>query len=803
MQRSYARNSKQILAIALFALLNFLSARVLAAVTNVVGSVTSAGHPIAGVTIRVTGPTSFVAHSDAHGRFVFDVTVRGTYQIAIVEPGFRPYHRNTALPGKGVLAIVLEPTTLPVIGSVTGVARAPFNATPVAQRIFPREAYRDQGQPSTATVLAQTPNAFPGLATTTNGAASLPPIDPLVRGGIPFETPTLLDGAPISLPSSGTFDLSLLPTYVLQEVEVIQGPGDPAGAGSGVGGALNLRLAEPTLPVRGMLELSGDSRGGQFSDLAYDGTLPGGKFAFATMESIDGDAGPLNQMDIGVPGNALRKAALLKLRMTPNRSLTVTTTYLGVNLYRALGADDGVFLPDGTYGALLPSADTSQYESLRFMQALARLDRGSDGFDARVYGLDLSNATQSGASGVISNAFDGERGGGLKWRHQAEHDLYAIGLDASGGNANTNDRYTTPIALGSNQTSLRARATAALHPTPRDEIDLAAAIESLNERAAPDGHDFQSHAWSPASARIGYSHTLAPTLALRGAFGTSAVTPPLAALSGGPAVLQTYVAFPARMVAFGSDVNEIERASGGDIGLEWRLHGNTTTLSADWYENATHGAYVLESEPVASNDVLERWFNGPPMLDQGVQLSLVQFKPVGMGFIAQIAFPRTYVVGPLPPDFYTNGNLAIIPGQNVAGGAFFTPGENDVAPIRVPYAQGYTEISYKWPRGSRLSLGMLYEGANNAYARPAFGTFNSNLELSLGPKAKLQLSVENIFDALDSRLPLAYQGIGVPLANSGGRSHECKRSRPPDDSDDGASVVRRRLDYRALGRWRG
>jgi TonB dependent receptor len=71
----------------------------------------------------------------------------------------------------------------------------------------------------------------------------------------------------------------------------------------------------------------------------------------------------------------------------------------------------------------------------------------------------------------------------------------------------------------------------------------------------------------------------------------------------------------------------------------------------------------------------------------------------------------------------------------------------------MPYAQGYGEISYKWPRGSRLSLGMLYEGSNNTYAQPAFVTFNSNLELSLGPKAKFQISVENLFNAMDNRLP--------------------------------------------------
>jgi len=127
--------------------------------------------------------------------------------------------------------------------------------------------------------------------------------------------------------------------------------------------------------------------------------------------------------------------------------------------------------------------------------------------------------------------------------------------------------------------------------------------------------------------------------------------------------------------------------------------------------------------------------------------------------------PRTYVRGPIGASTYADGNLAILPNQNVAGGAFFVPGENDVAPIRVPYAQGYAEASYKWPHGSRASIGALYLGSNNAYGRTAFATMNANVEISVGDRGKLQFSVENLTDALDEPLPIAFAGIGVPLAD--------------------------------------
>ncbi|HET6276007.1 MAG TPA: TonB-dependent receptor, partial [Candidatus Cybelea sp.] len=717
---------------------------------------TAAGKPVAAASVTLSRQgVSETTQSDVRGRFHLQVAMAGAYLLTIRAQAFLPYHQFVEIPNAHAIDIVLEASALPVIGSVTGVARAPFNATPLAQRIFPREAYRDQGQPATTTVLDQTPGALVARSTSVNDAAPLAPANPLVRGGLPFETPVLLDGAPLSLPSTGTFDISLIPTYVLQEVEVLQGPGDPAGAGSGVGGALNLRTAEPTLPIRGMLEVEGDSQGGQFSDLAYDGTVPGGKFAFATMASIDGSAGPLHGMTFALPGsgagtccaaavpsNALRKALLLKLRMTPNPSLTVTASFLGVNLERALAAEYGVLLPDDTYAGLVPSLDTTQYESLRFAQVQARLDHGSDGFDARLYGVDLANSTQSGLPGIVSNGQDRERGGGITWHHQAAHNLFSLALLDSSGNASQNDVYALPVAAGSSLNALRLRASAALHPDSADELDLSAEAGSLREWAAPTTAGFKSYAWTPSAARVGYAHLLRPRLSLRGALGFSTVAPPLMALSSGPTVTQEYVGFPSRTVSFASDVTQLERATGADVGVEWRLHGETTTFSADWYESSTHAAYVLENQPQGSG-IADRWFNGPPMRDAGVLFSLVQFKPIGMGFIAQMAFPRTYVVGSLSPGFYSGGNLAILPGQNIAGGAFFAPGENDVAPIRLPYAQGYGEISYKWPRGSRLSLGMLYEGSNNPYAQPAFATFNSNLELSLGPKAKFQISVEN------------------------------------------------------------
>lgn len=619
---------------------------------------------------------------------------------------------------------------LPVIRSVTSRAvRAPFNATSVAQRVYPREAYRDQGQPDTASVLDQTPGALVIRPLDEDDAVPNVPAYGLVRGGFPYETPVAIDGLPVATPSAGTLDLSLIPTYVLQQVEVEKGQGDPAGFGGGVDGAINLETALPTAQRRGMLEFEGDSTGGQFSDLAYDGTMPGGKIAFATMLSIDGEPGPLSGTSIaGAPGSdALRKALLLDARYTPTQQLQFTATVLATNLDRALAGAYGALL-DSDFVSLAPSLGARQDERLRFEQLVADRDDGSDDLQVRLSGFDLGGDGYAGASS-LAGAIDSERALGASWTHRAGANVYALDFDASASsdtawNASSFAAFGQPLASGSGTARLRARFSAELHPTARTEVDVSGeGVEDGTRIGAA-----ATRTWSSTDARVGVSETLAPQFALRASAGYGAVAPPLDALED-VAVPQISIGLPAELFAIATAVTSEERAGGGDVGAEWRLHGNTTTLSFDVYDTATNDAYVLSARRAMPGVVDALWSNAPAMRDEGAEISLVQFKPVGLGFIVQGALPRTTLSGPVS--------------ANVAG---------------IPYAQGYGELSYKWPRGSRLSLGILYLGANNPYGRDAFETLNSNLELSVGPRSKFQLSIENLLGALTGPLPLAGAG---------------------------------------------
>ena len=595
----------------------------------------------------------------------------GDYALRVTASGFRTASETLHFTDQKTISLALQPSagSLHVITSVTGHARTPFNATPVAQRVYPREAYRDQGQPDVTSVMNQTPGALALTTLGTNTATPLAPAFASVRNALPFETPVLIDGEPLITPS-GTFDLSLIPTYALQEVEIVKGAGDVANAGGGVGGAVNFRTAEPTLGERGTFEVEGDSHGGSFSDLAYDGTEPGGVLAYAAMFSIDGS--PCCDDD---PLDYTRKLALAKVRITPSSGVSITGTALNVTLDRSL---------DAIYGF-----QGSGYEHLGFGDLGASVDRGQDAFSLHAFVAQTQQSIFSPS--LLPQPITNETGVTLAWQHASGK----LAFDTSG---RVLDAHLTGLLAPPNVTETQSNASESVtyKPDKAEEFDLSGELNTFSAT---------TRTFEGPAARAGYADQLMPGLALRASYGTSAVAPPLPFLTS------------------------LERATGGDLGLEWRLHGNTTTLSADVYRNATQGVYGF-------NGI--QWYNGPPMIESGAEFTLQQFKRIGMGFIAALSLPRTYVWG--------NTGAVAYPAENLGYGA--------IAPFRIPYAQGYTELSYKWPHGSRASIGALYVGSNNAYGAPAFFTLNSNLEISLGDRAKLQFSAENLTNELANRPPL-------------------------------------------------
>ncbi|MGZ3507087.1 MAG: TonB-dependent receptor domain-containing protein [Vulcanimicrobiaceae bacterium] len=816
--------------------------------------VDDSGAVISGATVTAGGPAVASTATQKDGTFVLSLPP-GTYTVTVAKEDETPATVrhvvvNDMPVNLGRVFLHRALAALKVIGSTVARERSPFNASSASLKVFPREAYRDQGQPGLTAVLDQTPGALVARTPQGNAAQRGAAIAPLVRGGLPFETALSIDGDPIALPSSGTFDLSFLPSFVLQDVEVVKGPGS---AGTtlphAINGALNLRTAEPALARRALLELETDSRGGQFSDLAYGGTLPGGRLSFATMFAVDGSPGPLgglrfpinvydgdtvdgrtvagtttvkpnpatrsgiddarsSQLEaccISVPSDFLQRAELVKLRYAASNDVTVTTTYLGSQGHTSIGSLQGFADPSGFFGSFAETPQTTQNHVFGLFSAEVHAALRRDAIVGRFYALDLHRTTNDGSNGPLElvltgtagfaggtqqqytgqlasvgfpaypssdaiDARDAIRGISAEYTHQVADNLYALAIDRRSATAGAALPSAVLIASGSREDDTLVRASALLHPNPRTEVQLGDGLEWFDDRfSANGGRTFTSGTLRYNSVRAGASYQLEPTLALRASLGSSVAPPSLAMLGTNAATVVTRAGFglPAYAQIQSHSPLGLESSFAYDLGTEYRLRGGTTTLSADVYRVITHGAFVDADSLAGSFGPLplrvNRWFNLGPATNEGVELALQQFKRAGLGYIVQGAFVRTFSNDYAPS--FNGANLGILPGQNVAGGGVFDAGTNDIARERLPYAQGYGEISYKWPRGSRLSLGIAYYGANNPFFRPAFATLNSNLELSLGNKSKLQLSVENLTGAYDGALPTGFAGMAVPLAD--------------------------------------
>ncbi|HKL87986.1 MAG TPA: TonB-dependent receptor, partial [Salinibacter sp.] len=138
-------------------------------------------------------------------------------------------------------------TTLPPITVTAGRLPSSPALAPARIRVIDSTALQRAGGPSVASVLQDRAGLFVrqygpgGLAT------------PSLRGSGASQTTLLLDGQRLTDPQIGHLDLSLVPTVLLQSVEVMHGPASPVHGSNGLGGALHLHTLRPesSLRIRG------------------------------------------------------------------------------------------------------------------------------------------------------------------------------------------------------------------------------------------------------------------------------------------------------------------------------------------------------------------------------------------------------------------------------------------------------------------------------------------------------------------------------------------------------------------------
>ncbi|HEY1730069.1 MAG TPA: TonB-dependent receptor [Candidatus Baltobacteraceae bacterium] len=262
---------------------------------------TNAG-PIAGALISLSGPQVTSTTSGSDGTFSVNVAA-GTYTISVTKSGFERQTQGNVVVVSGqtnsvnVSLAAQTMTSLQVIGhvSTSAGARGSINTSPASTAVISQQTMQDQGIQQVMQILDETPGIiaqYPGGTANPSAPASVS--YPVIRGALPYETESLIDGHPLANQSYGDFVITYLNPYLLQSIEVVKGPGASATQdNNAINGTVNFRTLEPTTERRESVVFGVDSFGGNYSNFRATGTVLNGKLGYALDYAITGTPGPL------------------------------------------------------------------------------------------------------------------------------------------------------------------------------------------------------------------------------------------------------------------------------------------------------------------------------------------------------------------------------------------------------------------------------------------------------------------------------------------------------------------------------
>ena len=209
------------------------------------------------------------------------------------------------LPGLTASAQATLDTTVALPAVTVTATRGPTRlaAAPLRVTVLDAEAIAAAGAQTVADLLTVRSGVFVRRYGD-GGLASLS-----LRGSGASQTLVLLDGHRIASPQLGQLDLSLLPTLLLESVEVMAGAGSSLYGTDALGGVINLRTLGPggqrMVTVRGGYGAYGERTGGLLA-AGSRGTLSG--VALVEYDEADGDYRYLNK-GLFPPQEALREGA--------------------------------------------------------------------------------------------------------------------------------------------------------------------------------------------------------------------------------------------------------------------------------------------------------------------------------------------------------------------------------------------------------------------------------------------------------------------------------------------------------------
>jgi len=272
--------------------------------TTVMGVATdSAGTPLSGVTIRLRGPASYTTTTAENGQYSISNVKPGLYSLTAAKGGYGEASEQDYPIVAGTTAAINVRLTASTLSSVvreigrvsTSASRSQFNPTPASVQVVTGQTILDQGNAQVQRVLDQTPGIVidhPGTSAVDAAAGAI--TFPSIRGGLGFETASLIDGHALAVGSFGDYVTTFLNANVLQSVELIKGPGalSPE-VNYAIGGTVNFRTLDPAAKPGGSFSIGQDQFGGSSSNFLYTGTTSNKRFGWVLDYGIDGTPGAL------------------------------------------------------------------------------------------------------------------------------------------------------------------------------------------------------------------------------------------------------------------------------------------------------------------------------------------------------------------------------------------------------------------------------------------------------------------------------------------------------------------------------
>jgi TonB dependent receptor/Carboxypeptidase regulatory-like domain/TonB-dependent Receptor Plug Domain len=252
--------------------------------TTVSGKITTeSGVPLAAAAVTLRGPATYSTTSDARGAYAFAVAVPGSYLLSASKGGYQTVEVSVVVAGTPVPLDVALPiasfSSLRRIAVTTAVRSGNFNTSTASVNVVSSATIAEQGALQVFNILNEVPGvqiSFPG--SDANGASRGAIVIPNVRNGLSYETASLVDGHPLSVGLYGDYVVTFLNPDLLQNVEVVKGPGAmPAEINYAVNGTVNFRTKDPTPDVVTFYRAGVTNTGGGSYAFGLTGTVANGR----------------------------------------------------------------------------------------------------------------------------------------------------------------------------------------------------------------------------------------------------------------------------------------------------------------------------------------------------------------------------------------------------------------------------------------------------------------------------------------------------------------------------------------------